>query len=284
MNSEESNDKVPSNSLSRGFAIVRLLADAPDEGLRLKEIALRAGLAQATVHRLLKSLEGENVVEQMSNSKNYRLSLDLYSLAARSGGGYSRFREQCRPSLLRLAGSLNDTVFLMVRTGFDVVCLDRIEGPLPIRSLTGDVGGRVPLGMGQAGAIILALVPQTEREEVIRFNVPRLLHLGYFDEISLRAAIEKAAENGYALSLGKGPLPEMGGVSVGIVDRQGVVIGALSVGALAERLNAERLPHIVQLLRAEADRISNIINPFDPALRRPTQYLGSFEPAGNKPT
>ncbi|WP_255475079.1 hypothetical protein [Pusillimonas sp. ANT_WB101] len=40
----------------------------------------------------------------------------------------------------------------------------------------------------------------------------------------------------------------------------------------------------VDLLRAEADRIGSMINPFDPALRRPTQYLGSFEPAGNKPT
>lgn len=277
-------EKPSANSLSRGFAVIRLLADAPEEGLRLKEIATRAGLPQATVHRILKALEGESMVEQMGSSKNYRLSLDLYSLAARSGGGYSRFREQCRPSLLRLSGSLNDTVFLMVRTGFDVVCLDRIEGPLPIRSLTGDVGGRVPLGMGQAGAIILALLPETEREEIIRFNVPRLLHLGYFDEVSLRAAIQTASEQDYAVSLGKGPLPEMGGVSVGITDRRGQVIGALSVGALAERLNAERLPHIVHLLRTEADRIGHMANPFDPALRRPTQYLGSFEPSGNKPT
>ncbi len=54
-----------------------------------------------------------------------------------------------RPSLLRLSTTFNDTVFLLVRSNFDAVCLDRVEGPFPIRSFTGDIGGKVPLGIGQ---------------------------------------------------------------------------------------------------------------------------------------
>lgn len=41
---------------------------------------------------------------------------------------------------------LNDTIFLLARTGFDAVCPDRAEGPFPIRTHTGNVGGRVPVG------------------------------------------------------------------------------------------------------------------------------------------
>jgi DNA-binding IclR family transcriptional regulator len=39
-------------------------------------------------------------------------------------------------------------VFLLVRSGFHAVCLDRADGPFPIRSFTGDIGGRIPLGLG----------------------------------------------------------------------------------------------------------------------------------------
>ncbi len=279
----DSAEKAGSNSLGRGFAVLRILATAPEEGLRLKEIAHAAAMPQATVHRILKTLEAEDMVEQTVNAKSYRLGLSLYSLAARAGGSYSRFREQCRPSLLRLSGVLNETVFLMVRSGLDLICLDRIEGPMPIRSLSGDVGGRIPLGLGQAGAIILALLPEDEREEVIRFNVPRLIHKGFLDEVTLRVNVEKALTNRYAVSQGKGLLPEMGGVSVGITDANNTVVGALSIGALTERLNDERLPHIVGILRKEAEHIGRLINPFDPALRRPAQYLRTFDPPGNRP-
>ncbi|MCH3857673.1 hypothetical protein LZB78_09810, partial [Campylobacter jejuni] len=85
--------------------------------------------------------------------------------------------------MLRLSGMLNDTIFLLVRSGFDAVCLDRIDGAFPVRSHTGDIGGRVPLGLGQGGLLLLANLPEAEREEVLRFNIPRLHHLGFVDEI-----------------------------------------------------------------------------------------------------
>ena len=274
MNESKENEK--SSSLQRGIQILRLLSESPDQGLKLKEIADSTHLPQATAHRILKQLETENMVEQTQEGKNYRLTLDLFTMAAKAAS-HSQFRQICRPSLLRLSGALNDTVFLMVRSGFDAVCVDRVDGSIPIRSLTGDVGGRVPLGMGQAASIILALLPEDECEEVIRFNVPRLIHLDYIDEAGLRFNVAHARKNGYAIKQGQGSLTEMSGVSVGITDRNKQVVGALSIGTLNERLNADRLPHIVKMLQTEAAKISALINPYDPALRRPLQHLRSAD-------
>lgn len=273
-NMKDAQNSEASGSLQRGFAVIRALAEAPDAGLRLKQIAQATGLAQPTIHRLLKSLIQENVVEQTTGGKSYRLCIEFYALAARAGSGYSSFRELCRPALLRLSGVLNDTVFLMVRSGFDVLCFDRVEGPLPIRSYTSDIGGRIPLGLGQAGTLILALLPPEEQEEIIRFNVPRLRHLGYLDEVAIRAQIERARRQNHAVSQGQGPIEGMGGVSVAITDPNGYVVGAISIGTLSERLNDERLPHILHVLHQEADHISRQVNPFDPALKRPSHYLG----------
>jgi DNA-binding IclR family transcriptional regulator len=262
--------------LQRGFAIIRVLSEAPGEGLRLTEIASQVGLAQATAHRILRSLTLEGMVEQPEGSKSYRLSVEFFSLAARAGGRHSTLKALCRPALLRLSGMLKDTVFLLVRAGVDAICLDRVDGPLPIRSYTGDIGGRVPLGVGQAGLLMLSFMPEAEREEIIRFNVPRLHNLAYFDEIYLRAKVEKTLALGYAAtSHGEGPISGMAGVSVPIFDQQGTAVAAISIGTLAERVNDERLPQIVKALGKEAAAISAQLNPFDPALRRPTQFLSN---------
>jgi DNA-binding IclR family transcriptional regulator len=267
-------DKGPSGSVPRTFALIRVLAGSGCEGMRLTNAAEGAGLTPATAHRLLRMLVDEGMVEQETRTKHYRLSVAFFALAAQAGNP-SNLRDVCRPVLLRLSAALGDTVFLLVRSGFDAVCLDRSEGPVPIRSFTGDIGGKVILGVGQGSMAILAHLPEAEREEVIRFNLPRLLHFGLFDEVFFRNEIERVRENGYA-ARGTGLLPGMAGVAVPILDRERRPLAAISIGTTVERLNAERLPTVVQVLRREAESLALQINPFDAALRRPGQHTGAF--------
>lgn len=253
--------------------IVKALAQSAEQGLRVSQLCKQLGLTQPTTHRLLQQLIDEGLVEQGEQTKLYRLSIDFFALAARAGdnGG---LRELCRPSLLRLGASLGDSVFLLVRSGFDAVCLDRCEGPFPIRTFTGDVGGRVPLGVGQGAVAILAHLPEAEQEEVIRFNVPRIQHMGSLDEVFLRTQTAKARAQGYA-NTSSGLLEGMAGAAVPVFDRNQRVVAALSVGTIANRLNADRLPVVIELLQREARKISERVNPFDRALRRPAESLGS---------
>jgi DNA-binding IclR family transcriptional regulator len=182
-------------------------------------------------------------------------------------------RSTARPALLRLSSTLSDSIFLLVRNGFDAVCLDRVEGPFPIRTFTGDIGGKVPLGIGQGSLAILSFLPEEEREAVIRFNVPRLLDRGGFDEIGLRMQIQNVRKTGFC-SLNTGLIPGMAGVGVPILDSEGRAVAALSIGTLSERLEGNRLPLVVDLIRNEAEGIARQLNPFDPTLRYPTRSLG----------
>lgn len=265
--------------VSRVFAVVRALTVVQAEGGRVTELARHVGLTQATTHRLLQSLVAEGMVEQDERSKLYRLSVDFFALAAKAGNP-GDLRTLCRPVLLRLCASLGDSVFLLARSGFDAVCLDRSEGPFPIRSFTGDVGGRIALGVGQGALAILAFLPEAEREEVIRFNLSRVREYGVYDEVYLRTEIERVRQLGYA-GRNTGLLEGMAGVAVPICDREGRAVAALSVGTIADRLNADRMPTVVELLKREAATISLKINPFDASLRRPAQSL-SGSPAGQR--
>ncbi|WP_414696269.1 IclR family transcriptional regulator [Paraburkholderia sp.] len=257
--------------LERAFAVIRALSDTQAEGSRVTRLAKAVGLTQGTVHRILHALIAEGVVEQDENSKLYRLSVNFFALAAQAGNP-SGMRTLCRPALLRLCASLGDTIFLLVKSSFDAVCLDICEGPFPIRSFTGDIGGRVALGVGQGSLAILAFLPEAEREEIIRFNVPRIRGYGVLDEVYLRTEIERVRQLGYA-GRNSGVLDGMAGVAVPILDRAGVAVAALSVGTLAARLGDDRLPMVVELLRRQAEAIGPQTNPFDVALRRPVHGL-----------
>ena len=262
--------------LERAFAIIRLLAESSADGLRVTEISKMIGLTQGTVHRTLQSLIDQHAIEQDTKSKRYRLSIDFFSMAARAGNPMN-LRDVCRPSLIRLCACLGDTVFLLVRNGFDAVCLDRAEGPVPIRSFTGDIGGRVAIGIGQGSLSILSFLPEEERDEVIRNNLPRIKEVSRFDEVYIRLEVERIRQLGYAHK-SSGLLEGMAGVAVPLRDQTGRAYAAISVGSIASRVTEERIPIILQLLRREVDLIAPKISPFDPALRRSMQNFAAIIP------
>ncbi|WP_017129509.1 IclR family transcriptional regulator, partial [Pseudomonas gingeri] len=233
MNSTDRNEnknEVGVGAVSRLFAVLRSLGQTPENGERVTQLAENIGLSQPTTHRLLRSLMEEGMVEQDGRSKRYRLSLEFFALAARAGQS-GNLRELVRPALLRLSASLGDSLFLLARSGFDAICLDRSEGPFPIRTFTGDIGGRVALGVGQGSLAILAFLPEDERETVIRYNLPRLRDFHLYDEVFLRSEVENVRKLGYA-GRNTGVLQGMAGVAVPILDREGRAVAALSVATI----------------------------------------------------
>lgn len=276
MNNSTDRNSAPAEvgvgAVSRLFAVLRCLGECDEGGERVTQLAQRVGLSQPTTHRLLRSLMDEGMVEQDLLSKRYRLSIEFFALAARAGNT-GNLRDVVRPSLLRLSASLGDSLFLLARSGFDAICLDRSEGPYPIRTFTGDIGGRVALGVGQGSLAILAFLPEDERETVIAYNLPRLKDFHLYDEVFLRSEVENVRRLGYA-GRNTGALPGMAGLAVPILDRNGRAVAALSVATIIDRLGPDRLMTVVELLKREATAIGAKINPFDPLLRRPSQVFG----------
>jgi len=271
-------ENAGSSSLSKAIHILKDLAENASEGVRVIDLARRLNLTQPSAHRLLKSLIAEGLVEQMPEGKSYRLSLEFFSIASQA-----RRREGildiARPSLLRLSATFNDTVFLLVRSNFDAICLDRVEGPFPIRSFTGDIGGKVPLGIGQGSIAILAHLPEEEREAIIKFNMPRIMDRAAIDEVDLRIKIEEVRRIG-AAQMNFEMIEGMAGLGVPVLDRNGIAVASLSIGTLASRLTETRSGTITDLLKAEAQAISSKLNPFDPTLRYPASALRAAQKGG----
>jgi DNA-binding IclR family transcriptional regulator len=252
--------------IGRAFGLLRLLGEAGPGGIRLTEIAARAGLPRPSAHRMLRALAAEGAVAFDARSKRYTLGIGLFLLAARAGDTLG-LRDLARPILLRLTAALGETLFLLVHNGYDAVCIERSAGTLPIRSFTGDIGGRVPLGIGQGSTAILAFLPPGEQDEIIRYNLPRLREVGGPDEASLRAELIQVRRDGFCAAAA-GLIPGMAGLGAPILDQDGRAVAAISIGTTTDRLTPDRRAVMADMLRREAAAIGQGINPFDPSLRR----------------
>jgi hypothetical protein len=139
-------------SIERALLLLREIAAHNRGGSRLLDLATRTGLQRPTVHRMLKCLAADNMVQQDGDSHRYYLGSMVFELGLTATPRFN-LREMCHPALARIAEATGDTVFLTQRSGLDAVCLDRREGAFPIKTFTLEVGRRRPrLGLRVAHA------------------------------------------------------------------------------------------------------------------------------------
>lgn len=235
-------------TLDRAIQILRLLGAAAEHSLRLVDVQNAADLARPTAHRILTALGRHGLVVQDGETKRYRLGQELAILGLSvPSQSYLQLRDLSQAEMLELAQETGDTAFLMVRSGYDTVCIDRKLGPYPIKTLLVDVGTRRPLGIGASGIAILASLDDRQAESAYAAIRARLSDYPNSTERSIRTAVCAARERGYAFSDGL-VLPGVRGLGVAINDPHGTPVAALSIAALRERIAPARLGSLVNAL------------------------------------
>lgn len=244
-----------SQTANRALVLLKLVAAAPGDGLRLADIASEAGFDRATAHRLLASLMQHAFIEQDPDSKRYRLGLEFFTLAAAASNRFD-VTEVARAALRRLSERTGDTSFFCLRSGSDLVCIDVETGTHPIKTLPLDVGSKRPIGLGSVGLAALATLPESESELTLQRSGEKLAHHSGMSLKAYKAELARARSAGYAI------LPEddhqlMLGVAVALINRRGRPQGTLSVTGLAELSTPARLAEIAKHLTAEARSVED---------------------------
>ena len=240
-------------SLKRGVVLLRLLATGGSRGLPLTDMAAKSGLPHPSVHRVLKQLMAERMVEHNPETHRYRLGPLVFELGL-AGSIMFDMRDLCEPSMKALAQSTTDTVYLVARSGFDAVCVHRLEGTFPIRTLVLDVGSRRPLGVGAGGLAVLAAIENDERGEIIERVSPNLSAFGGLTAAGLAKACAQARDHGAAVIQDTVNLG-VSAVGVAFRDPMGQPVGALSVAALSQRMTKQRIREIAAALKAECHAV-----------------------------
>jgi DNA-binding IclR family transcriptional regulator len=235
-------------SIERALTLLREIAAHNRGGSRLLDLATRTGLQRPTVHRMLKCLAAENMVQQNPETHRYFLGPMVFELGLTAAPRFN-LREICHPALTRIAEATNDTVFLTQRSGLDSVCIDRHEGTFPIKTFTLEIGMRRPLGVGTGSLAILAALPEEEIRSIVTANAPRLLEYG-LSQTSLMTQVKNAQRHGYAVR----EAPTLAGVrSIGqaLHNQSGIPFAALSISAISSRMTEKRVGELAVMLKGE---------------------------------
>jgi len=235
-------------SIERALLLLREIAAHNRAGSRLLDLATRTALQRPTVHRMLKCLAAENMVQQDPETHRYYLGSMVFELGLTAAPRFN-LREICHPAMRRIAEATGDTVFLTQRSGLDSVCLERQEGTFPIKTFTLEVGMRRPLGVGIGSVAILAALDDDEIRHAIAANTPRLQEHGLTPG-SVLAQVRRAQKLGYAMR----EMPTLAGVrAIGCAlrNQSGVPFASLSISAISSRMNEKRAGELAGILKHE---------------------------------
>lgn len=122
----------------------------------LADLVVESGLTRPTVYRLIAVLQAEQMITQ-TGDKRYKPGLRLVSLA-RNALADLDIRRLARSELEQLRDATGETVHLAIRSGDELVYIDKIESHETVR-MASTIGTRVPFhstGVGKAFLSALA--------------------------------------------------------------------------------------------------------------------------------
>lgn len=244
--------------VGRVALLLRIIAKAGGSGLSLAGIVRASDLTRPTVHRLLKALAADGLLDVDEATGRWYLGPELYVMGTVAAARFA-VEHVARPALRRLAEATGESAFLSIRRGDETVCLAREEGSFPVRSFVLYEGKRFPLGVASAGIAILAFLPESEAEPIIDDDAERAeLYGPQHAAAPLRAKLAETRELGY--SVNPGLIVEGSyGLGAAVFDPAGRPAWALSLTGIEPRFRPGRREELGEILMAEAHRLTTAI-------------------------
>ena len=250
----------PINVLAKAGALLDAL-DADGE-LTPSELADRLGEPRSSVYRLLASLEELGFVAPGMTRGTFQLGMKLYRLG-NSAVRNRDIRSAALPSMVDLRDKTGSTVFLAIRSGDQVLCLERIEGHVIVNNalLPGTTG---PLHVGAVGKVLLAAEPEEFWEAYAeRTALPAFTPHTLTTREALTRTLTQVRATGVAIS-DEDRLLGMAGVGAPIRDHEDQICGAVSFSGMKPLILGEHTEASIALVREGARVISAALG-YEPA-------------------
>lgn len=240
------------STIDKAMAVLSAFTiDTPELGVT--EISRALDLNKVVVHRLLRELEANGMIEQDPDSKRYRLGYEVLKLATRKLSSANLLRTAI-PHLDALREETGESVHLSIKRGEAILRLYIVQTRHFLR-YSADVGDESPIHCTAAGKILLAYSdPDTWREliarSIARFGerVPTDID-ALCDELeSLRSGKVAVDDEVFQSHLRAFACP--------VFDSHGRVTAAVSCGGISERVPRKRFPAMIAAIENSCATIS----------------------------
>ncbi|SDO12246.1 IclR family transcriptional regulator [Vreelandella arcis] len=237
-------------AISRTMQVLRAIAGKQGFGATLSYITLRTGLTKPTAHRILQALVAEGMVEK-SDNEGYLLGPECYMLGVIADQRYG-LSQIASGTVARIAAKCGDSAFFSIRSEWHTLCLIREDGDYPIKTHVLQPGTRLPLGVGGGGIAMLAALDDNEIEKSLAANAEeRAKHFPGDERADQLARVAECRTLGYGINRGS-VVADSWGIGAVVRDDKKCVLGALTIAAIASRLQPDRQQELGPLLMQEA--------------------------------
>lgn len=245
-------DRSPAPTAGASEKTLRVLSAALANP-RFTDIVAEAGLAKATVHRILATLVDQEFIAGDADA-GYRAGANLLALAGRALASVD-ISQIAQPVVDRLVAEVGCTVHVGVAADTEMVYVIRADASKPYR-MRSRVGLGIPMhssGMGKA--VMAGWPPERVEDLVARVGLPARTEQTITTLEALAAELDAVRGRGYSLDLGENEVGTVC-VSAAIHDHTGAVAYGISISSIALEHPGRTIEELAPFAIRAADEIS----------------------------
>jgi len=230
------------------FAVLESIASA-QRPLAISELAALLRVPKPTMHRIVRQLDGEGLLQREPDSRVYSPGPRLINFAF--GVVRSSMRSAPRHAVLEaLSAKVGETCNFGTISGSAVLYIDRVEASWPF-GLRFEPGSRVPLHCTSVGKLLLSVQPRRRRDELIRARpLARYTENTITDPAKLQAELDAIRKRGYSID-NQEFLAGVVCLAVPVRDGKGAICAGLAISAPNARMSVKKcVRHLPTLLEA----------------------------------
>ena len=249
----------------RLFALLEVIA-SKDQYFSLQGLADETGVPKPTLHRMLQQLESAHLLERSGDGRHFGTGVRLRRLAENLL--LNDTAHGARHAVLRnLVAEVGESCNLTALSGSDVIYLDRVETPAPLRFYL-HPGSRVPVHCSASGKVFLSQMAPGQRQRLLG-NTPleAFTPKTLTDPGALETEVRNVRREGFALD-NEEFLPGLlcVAVAVPVPAASGRSNLCVAVQAPMMRLTADKALALLPALQRAALALSRIESDATPAL------------------
>jgi len=223
--------------------------------LGLGEISERVRLPKSTIHRIIRTLESQGLIEQEENDGKYHLSYALIRLGDIARENYANVTRIALPEAKWLASECEQTVNLYERDKDRRICIEQVKGPQYVNRYS-QVGNSLPLYCGASGLVILAGLDDIDLEAYLkRVVIEPLTENTITSKEKLRENIEDVRKKGYAFTRSEREL-YTASIAAPIINAEGEFVAVMAVSGPEPMFDEEHKKLYTSKLLEAAGRVS----------------------------
>lgn len=255
LESESLTELVGETPTMRLFSLLELIT-TKDQLFTLQGLAEETGTPKPTLHRMLHQLESSGLLVRENNGRHYGTGNRLRRMAENLL--INDIHHGARHAVLRnLVRELGESCNVTAVSGSEVVYLDRIETPEPLR-ITLQPGSRVPVHCSASGKMILSQLSPAQRKRLIAAApLERYTNRTVTDPALIEGELQRVRRDGYAID-DEEFLPGLVCVAVLVPTMNTVSNLCVAVQAPVMRLTPEKGLKLLPALQRAAAEIGRI--------------------------